>query len=345
MSIARRVKDSLKDLLLGKVRPPEKFFLGQDGEQKEVAVWLHGMGAPRDVTNRHSMASALPLTICVAFDKDTFLSKRSLKGLSLRFCEREGDCRLLGTIGLKHNGISIPTNGPTLYFFRVASAHSYCLPRLHLWMSYLQQAYRNWRQPLPPGTMTLSSVDMRARDILFICPRLIDLGSAEENSRGNMFPLNVMGQLDESYFGFGLKDDKSPAHLVERAGRIALSTVPMRHGDLAYKLGPNHSKKNGIEWEELPFPTKPSPKFGVPVPEFALRVREMEVEVSRKLGSHIFFVVRVIADQRFAEDQEWCVVHGHYQTWRLKSRPSEFASSLAEDARIKRGMISSGGHI
>jgi hypothetical protein len=51
-----------------------------------------------------------------------------------------------------------------------------------------------------------------------------------------------------------------------------LSTIPMQRGDLGFKLGPNHSKKSGIEWNDLPFPTKPSPKFGTPVPEFALRV-------------------------------------------------------------------------
>ena len=345
MSIVKKAKDILKDLLLGKVRPAQRFFLGQDGAQKEVTVWLHGMGAPRDVTNHHSLACALPLTICVAFEKDTALGEHNLKGLSLRFCERDGARRLLGRIGLKYTNVSIPTSGPALYFFQVASARSYCLPLLHLWMFYLQLRYRNWRNPLPPGTITLSFRDTRAMDILFICPRLICLGSAEENSGGNMFPLNVMGQLDEGYFGFGLKDARSPAHLVERTRRIALSTIPMQHGDLGFKLGPNHSRKNGIEWSDLPFSTKLSPKFGTPVPEFALRVREMEVEISRKLGSHIFFVARIVADERFAEGEEWCVVHGHYQTWRLKSRASEIEISIAEDARVKRGMITGDGLI
>ena len=71
----------------------------------------------------------------------------------------------------------------------------------------------------------------------------------------------------------------------------------------------------------------------------------MEVEISRKLGSHIFFVARIVADERFAEGEEWCVVHGHYQTWRLKSRASEIEISIAEDARVKRGMITGDGLI
>jgi flavin reductase (DIM6/NTAB) family NADH-FMN oxidoreductase RutF len=345
MSIAKKAKELLKDLLLGSVRPAQKFFLGQQGPQKEITVWLHGMDAPLDVTNHHSLACASPLTICVAFEKGTVPAEQKLGGLSLRFCERDGNRRLLGTIGLKYSGISIPTSGPALYFFQVSSARSYCLPLIHLWMFYLQNSYRNWRHPVPPNTITLPFLELRAMNVFFICPRPIGLASAEESSRGNMFPMNVMGQLDDGYLGFGLKDARSPSELVGRSGRIALSTIPMQQGDLGYKLGPNHSKRNGIDWNDLPFATKQSPKFGIPIPAFAFRVREMEVEVARKLGSHIFFVGRVVGDERFSEGMEWCVIHGHYQVWRLKSRSNEIEYSIAEDARVKRGMAIENGLI
>jgi hypothetical protein len=345
VSIAKRAKESLKDLLLGSLRPAQRFFLGLHGAQQEVTVWLHGMGAPLDVTNHHSMACASPLTICVAFKTGTVLGEQSLRGLSLRFCERDGKRRLLGAIGLKYSGISIPTSGPVLYFFQVSSARSYCLPSIHLWMSYVQRSYQNWRHSLPPNTVTLSFLEMRAMEVLFICPRPIGVASVQENSRGNMFPMNVMGALEEGYLGFGLKDARSPFHLVDRTRRIALSTIPMQHGDLGYKLGPNHSKKNGIDWSDLPFATRTSPKFGIPIPAFAFRVREIEVELARPLGSHIFFVGRVVGDERFSDGVEWCVIHGHYQAWRLKSRPGEIESSIAEDARVKRGMATNNGLI
>ena len=345
MSIVKQGKELLKDLLLGSVRPAQKFFLGQQGPQKEISVWLHGMDAPVDVTNHHSLACASPLTICVAFEKGTVLGEPKLRGLSLRFCERDGNRRLLGRIGLRYNGISIPTSGPALYFFQVSSARSYCLPFLHLCMFYLQRSYKNWRNPLPRNTINPPFLEMRAMEVLFICPRPICLASAVESSGGNMFPMNVMGQLDDGYFGFGLKDARSPSNLVDRTRRIALSTIPMQQGDLGYRLGPNHSKKNGIDWSDLPFATKQSPNFRIPVPAFAFRVREMKVENARKLGSHIFFVGRVVRDERFSDGMEWCVIHGNYQAWRLKSRPSEIESSIAEDARVKRGMATANGLI
>jgi flavin reductase (DIM6/NTAB) family NADH-FMN oxidoreductase RutF len=337
MPIAKKCKELLKSLLLGPIRPAQKFFLGQPGPQKEITVWLHGMDVPLDVTNHHSMACAQPFTICVAFEKGTVLTERSLRRLSLHFCERDGNRRLLGKIGLKYNGISMTTAGPALYFFQVASVRSYCVPWIHLWVFYLQLSYKSWRNPVK-NTVILSFWELRAMEVLFICPRPIGVASAEESSCGNMFPMNVMGQLDDGYLGFGLKDARNPSQLVGRTGRLVLSTIPMQQGDLGYKLGPNHSQRNGIDWKDLPFATRRSPQFGIPIPEFALRVREMEVEGTRKLGSHIFFVGRIVSDKRFSEGVEWCVIDGHYQVWRLKSRPRELQSSFAEDARVKRGM-------
>ena len=335
MSVAKRIREVVKIAALGRVRPPQRFFLGLDGAQKEITVWLDGAGAPRDVTLHHSLACADPLTICVAFKKGEGLKEDERKHLTLKFREQKGGEKLLGKIGLRYVK-TISTSGPALFFFEVTSARNYCLPALHLWSFYMLHAYRRWRRPLPPNLIQLPFLAMRAMDILFICPRPIGLGSSAEGERGNMFPVNVMGPLDDGYFGFALKHAKFPAHLVNRTRRLALTTVPMQQGDLAYGLGRNHSR-DGIEWSDLPFSIKPSREFRIPVPTFALGVRELEVEVNHLFGTHIFFAGRIVCDDRFNEAVELCVVHGHYQCYRLKVRGEDLAPSLAEDARIKRG--------
>jgi hypothetical protein len=101
----------------------------------------------------------------VAFEKGTVLGEPKLRGLSLRFCERDGNRRLLGRIELKYNGISIPTSGPALYFFQVSSARSYCLPFQQLSMFHLQRSYRNWRNPLPHNTINPPFLEMRAMEV------------------------------------------------------------------------------------------------------------------------------------------------------------------------------------
>jgi hypothetical protein len=83
-----------------------------------------------------------------------------------------------------------------------------------------------------------------------------------------------------------------------------------------------------------------SAKFNIPVPEFALRIREMEVETVRKIGSHTFFVARVVSDERFSDAEELHAIHGFYQAWRMKGRSAELKASIAEDSFNKRGIDS-----
>ena len=118
--------------------------------------------------------------------------------------------------------------------------------------------------------------------VLFICPRPVALVTATFEDRGNMFPMNLMGSIGNGYFAFALNNTRPASHLVKRAGRIALSTIPLEHAELARRFGRNH-KLEYSNWNELPFPTKLSPVLHIPVPCFTLRVREMEIEANRKL--------------------------------------------------------------
>jgi hypothetical protein len=116
--------------------------------------------------------------------------------------------------------------------------------------------------------------------------------------------------------------------LVERAGRLVISNVPVRHASSAYALARNHTRASA-EWDNLPFSTK--------LPEFALRVRELELEKVHKIGSHSFFVARILSDTVFSTEPSLCVIHGYYQTWRLGGRAAEMKAALREDLLNKSG--------
>ena len=74
-----------------------------------------------------------------------------------------------------------------------------------------------------------------------------------------------------------------------------------------------------IELAALPFSTSVSPTFGFPVPEFALRVREMQIESAHRVRSHTLFVARTIGDQCRSSGQEMFVVHRIYQAARQRA--------------------------
>jgi len=337
MSIIRQCRRVIERIVFGDTLLPQAFTIGLAEPQAEISVWLHGMGTPLDVTRRHSMACADPFTVCIAFDEGRGPSEKELNRLSMKFCERDGRKRVLGEISLNLKSATvIPAFGTDLILFEARSSKNYCLPKIHILAHYLRHRYLLWRKVDIAG-IKMSFLERRAVMVMFIRPHPVVLLSLYGEAGGNIFPMNIMGDLDNGYFAFALKESRLAAHLVERAGRVALSSVPLSQTSLAYQLGANHRKQT-IDWDKLPFATKMSVTFHIPVPVFAQRVREVEIETVRNIGSHTFFVARVIHDESLAGSVGLCIVHGFYQAWRLRGRRAELEASLSEDLLNKRGI-------
>ena len=184
--------------------------------------------------------------------------------------------------------------------------------------------------------MTMSFRERRAAMVMFIRPHAVSLVSVKGKDGGNIFPMNLMGDLGDAFVGFALREDRRAAHLVEAAGRIAVSSLPFSEAPLAYKLAGNHTK-DFIEWDKLPFSTIESTMFRIRVPVFAKRVRELEVEKVQPIGSHTFFVARVVNDVVLSDVPGLSVIHGFYQCWRMRGKGVALGASLREDVQAKRG--------
>ncbi|HWE51860.1 MAG TPA: hypothetical protein VG273_18845 [Bryobacteraceae bacterium] len=315
MSIAGRARAAIRKLALGETALPQECTLGLIDPQTEITVWLHGAGQPIDVTQRHAPASSGPFAVCISLDKSGLPPAENRGRLSLGFRERNGQQRLLGEIGLKP-GTAQFALAPDLHIFEARTAANYCLPQRQLWTHYLLHEYSHWRHPDTSG-ISMSFLDKRATIVMMIRPHPVMLASIETEGGGNIFPMNIMGDLGHDRIGFVLKESRSPADLVGRAGRLALTSVPVSQKANAYRLAGNHYKQS-IEWQQLPFAVRKSATFRIPVPDFALRVRELEVETANKIGNQWFFVARVVHDENVADGPGLCMIHGFYQAWRLK---------------------------
>jgi hypothetical protein len=335
MSLVRQYGKAMQKIVFGDTLFPQEFFIGLKEPQEEITVWLYGMGQPLDITFHHSMACAAPLTICIAFEQNHSPSMHTKENLSLKFCERNEPQRVLGEIGLKWME-QISANELELCLFRVRSSTNYCLSKMRLGSHYLLHSYMQLGKRNRSG-MKMSFPERRAAMVWFICPRPVVLVSLSDGVLGNIFPMNIMGDMGNGHFAFALKDSRRAAHLVDRIGRIAVSSLPMSQASLAYKLAVNHTK-DSIDWEQLPFAMKMSPILNVPVPLFAQRIREMEIVRVCGIGSHTFFVARTLSDQTLSSEPVLCVIHGFYQAWRLKGRGAEIRASLETDCLSKRGL-------
>ena len=329
MGINHRARQAVKRILLGPSDFPQQCVVGLTDPQSEITVWLHGLGTPRDVTSNHLMACGAPFIIGIGFEGKENTLPMGKSGLSLRLRERGGDQQLLGEIGLQYNS-TLVVGTQQLCLFQIRNYRNYCLSKPRLWARYLQ--YARMQQGTHHSDVPITTREVHAMIVFYFCPRPVVLVSVEDGDRKNMFPMNLMGPIGNDYFAFALNSSRAVAPLVESAGKVALSSVPVEHASIVRQLGCNH-KKASIEWNELKFATTHSPTIGVQVPEFALRVREMQVEAARRIGSHTLFVAKTISDNHLADGLQFFVVHGIYQAWRQKlARPDITAVPITGNA-------------
>jgi flavin reductase (DIM6/NTAB) family NADH-FMN oxidoreductase RutF len=315
MNPPSHLRQLAKTILFGPGNFAQQHPIALSDPQQEVTVLLHGMSEPLDVTYSHVMACGAPFTIGVGLENaQSSVAKHS--PLSLRFYSRGAGGKLLGSIALQPSAV-IPAGNRQLHLFHSRGYQNFCLPKPWLWTRYLQ--YARARALSPPPDVRLTIRELHSMFVFYICPRPVVLGGVSDNAGSNVFPMNLMGPIGGGYFSFALNSSRNVTSLVERARRVALSSLPLETSPTVFQLGRNHRFEH-IDLTSLPFSLKVSPAFSLPVPEFALRTREMQVEAVHKVGSHSLFIARTIHEERLAPGPEMFVVHGIYQAVRHKSR-------------------------
>ena len=310
----------LRQLVFG---PPIPQFctVGLTDPQSEVRVWLRGLGAPVDVTHVNVIATARPFTVGIGLENIPDEATIKSTPLFLGFSDRSGDTGLLGEIQLSY-AEAIRIGDRVLCLFRTTRSTNRCLPRSVIWRRYLDFARRERRvnkaSSAPETKMIIR--ELFALSTFYICPRPVVLVSVVDGKAGSIFPMDLIGPIGGQHFSMALHSTSAAIPLIERSRRVALSSVPAQQISIAYALGKNH-KKADFQWNEVPFDLTTSPAFGLPIPEFALAVRELDVEEVRALGSHKLFICRTRSNQIRSQGLQLSFVHGFYQARRQRTQP------------------------
>jgi flavin reductase (DIM6/NTAB) family NADH-FMN oxidoreductase RutF len=315
MSLVDKIQRQVRKALLGPTDLPLNIDAPLQIPQRETSVWLHGMGEPRDVTVRHSVACTSPFLVCIGFERSEFADAARLSGtrFSLKFCRNTPERELLAEIGLEFT-MQLDEPGRLLGLFRAVSCANFCLSALRLRAHDLFNIHGNRKTRKFTG-QDVSALEMRCNAVIYICPRPVVLVSVLDEERGNIFPMNLLGTLGGNYFGFALNSSRAAAPLANRVRRLALSSVPYRQIDVARELRKNH-RQESICWEDLPFPTRRSKTLHIPAPEFALRVLEVNIEKVWPLGSHTFFLARIAGEEIVSDDGAFYMINGQYAAQR-----------------------------
>jgi len=328
MLTIRRARTALRQFVFG---PPIPQFctVGLKYPQSEVRVWLRGLGTPLDVTDTNVIVAARPFTVGIGLERIPEAATIERAHLFMNFSDHSGDNRWLGEIQLSYTE-TIRIGDRVLCLFRGSRSTNRCLPRSVVWRRYLdfaRQQRRVAKGPTPPETRMIIR-ELFALSTFYICPRPVVLVSVVDGNAGNIFPMDLIGPIGGQHFTLALHATSTAVSLMERSRRVALSGVPVEQISIAYALGQNH-KKTDFCWNQISFDLTTSPAFGLPIPEFALSVKEMEIEEVRAMGSHKLFICRTEVNHLRSHGLQLSFVQGFYHARRQQTQPLVPATRVA----------------
>ena len=328
MLTIRRARTALREFVFG---PPIPQFctVGLKYPQSEVRVWLRGLGTPLDVTDTNVIVAARPFTVGIGLERIPDAATIERAHLFMNFSDHSGDNRWLGEIRLSY-AETIRIGDRALCLFRGSRSTNRCLPRSVVWRRYLDFARRQRRiakGPTAPETRMILR-ELFALSTFYICPRPVVLVSVVDGNAGNIFPMDLIGPIGGQHFTLALHATSTAVSLMERSRRVALSGVPVEQISIAYALGQNH-KKTDFCWNQISFDLTTSPAFGLPIPEFALSVKEMEIEEVRAMGSHKLFICRTEVNHLRSHGLQLSFVQGFYHARRQQTQPLVPATRVA----------------
>lgn len=286
---------------------PEYVAVSLDEPQSAVEARLRGPNIDQDVTFASVLVSLRPLTLAVSIASDGHGPNAPL---SLLFRERRPGAPWLGRIRLRSSGeLSLPQGHMSL--FRAVGYENRCLPRTQLWRFYLK---RWWHRQRQSENFRMRTADLHSEYIFYICPRPVVLVTTVHESGSNLFPMDLMGPTSGGDFLLALRSTSPAIRLMSGSRRLALSSMPLSELANVYALGKHHRLER-IDWESLPFATRPSARFGLPVPCPAQVVCEVEVERIHVVGSHTVFVTAPVHTEQCGAAGRIFHISGLYQAY------------------------------
>jgi flavin reductase (DIM6/NTAB) family NADH-FMN oxidoreductase RutF len=276
-----------------------------------------------DVTRAAVVAALRPLTLAVGLDEQSRSAIADHSEPQLHFVDRESQ-RTVGMLYLRHVRNWDPC-GAKIGLFEIRHGTQRCVRWPHRpWNRWLQN--RAMRKNIDPNNFFMPPEAVQQQMIFYICPRPVVLVSVDDGHHSNLFPMDLIGSISPDHFTLALRSTSQSIETMKHARRVALSDVAARDYAIAYKLGAHH-KNVKVDWDRLPFKLQQSKTFSLPYPAPTLRVREVEILDFDTIGSHTFFVTRIVSEQSTGDDALFFHTSGIYQHFRSRyGRPFPPAS-------------------
>jgi hypothetical protein len=299
---------SLRATFSGNYFPVEFLCVAIDKKLPEVRVKIvsstniNGI----DVTDQHLLLGAGPVIVgvCHPATKDS-----SFETAQLNFTVGG---KLIGIIQLKK--ISVTQNWPEeLQLFEGISAQCFLA-------SPIQQAVQRsgyWMRQ-KTGKAFLSWQVNKMIQLLYSVPRKISVISVVGNGLLNVFPGDLNGALNNSYYSMSLRTGGQALNQVTAFKKIVIGNVSPKFHKHVFALGKNHMREMKQE-ESFGLSKIRSHNFHIPVPEGITSYLELELTDVVPQGFYQLLLFKIIGQPGLAETASLGSVHTSYASWRLRN--------------------------
>jgi flavin reductase (DIM6/NTAB) family NADH-FMN oxidoreductase RutF len=297
-----------KDWIRPFVHPlPQWSTVAMSPPQQMVTATLCWDGKSADVTADHTVASLKPLVIATSLDggpRPVLKYRDSATG------------KLLGFLQLTQTA-SVSAGETSLTLYHVATGEHRCIGwPLRSWNAWLQN--RLMLKNRSPQHFAPEPAAVQQLMIAYLCPRPVILVSVDTPGHRNIFPMDLIGPLEQSgLFSLALRSTSVSVPVMREVRRIALSSIPATMKAAVYQLA-GHHKQPLSGWNALSFPVRPSREFGIPAVAAALRIQELDIVHSQEVGSHMLFLGRIVSDEKLAEGTQLHHTAGFHQAYRRR---------------------------
>lgn len=139
-------------------------------------------------------------------------------------------------------------------------------------------------------------------------PRRVRIVSFKEGDAYNIFPMDLVGDIPHSKrFVLGLRHTNTTLARIIATKKLAVSEVPYQYKDTIYQLGKHHRGPVSAPGFNL----IPSEHFNFPIPEWANSYKELQIESTMNLGSHMLLWGREV-NQKVLKEPAGHLFHIHF---------------------------------
>ena len=293
----------------------------RETEQPQVSLQLHTRQGTVDISDLHIPVSLRPFLLAFSLRQPEIcgvLSSGSPSPLRLNVFDLSRPDLSLGEIFLEEVG-SLQLGPCRFGLYRPKTSRTFCVPCWHRYVRYALAWWHTQRAVQREGNFQMTAPDLRSLDVYYIHPRPVYLVSVTAGEKGNIFPMDLVGYVDQrAAFVLALRSTSPSVETIRQTRSVALSSLPASCKVTIYALGVHH-KQPFIDWAQVPFALIPSPQLQLPVPAVAFRVREYQVEAYQEIGSHTVFLAREISDRRWNNAPQLCHVSRLFAKWRVNN--------------------------